>query len=199
MYPVRDDNHASEGAALLTDHYKSKPVITGILKSLMASVQEIEGVLWDVIESHYLATPPVGDQLDQIGTVVGEARNGLDDADYLELVRLKIRVNRSQGLSRDVIDVGVMIRHGGAIRYVEQGPVVSCLLECDDIPAPNVVAPLLTGTRGAGCYGELHYTTWAPGQDLRVVSRHGGGTAQGVFGSRHGGALVGLVPAAISF
>lgn len=51
----------------------------------------------------------IGAQLDVLGKIVGEVRNGLDDDDYRRYVRARVLANRSQGVSEDLIKIAVFI------------------------------------------------------------------------------------------
>lgn len=218
-YPVLDTQHAAEAKALLTDHYRNQVVIPALLQALMGPIQTLENAFWDIINKSLLVNSPTGDQLNAIGKLVGAQRFALNDTDYLAKVILQIRVNRSQGLARDVIDVATLALRGVSIpNYVEPvltipqsgisptsgqpiyGPVVdqnACyIVECKNLTSPNQVAALLGKTRSLGVYGVLDYTTWAPGNDFTLASIQPGSSAgQGGWGSVYTGSVGGKLSA----
>lgn len=207
MIPTPDTNIVAEGQGLTTSHYATAPVVQGIIQSLMQRLQEIENSFWAFINDIQLANHPLPggpwSVLDQIGAIVGGLaanRNGLSDADYLALIKLQARVNRSRGLAEDVIQLAMTMNGGVAPVYVEgssfwtaQGLPISgwqatFYLGCWDL-ALNYAqfVACLKQIRPAGVYGHFHYTTWPTGSDLVLGSRYGGATTQGVVGSRYGG------------
>jgi len=222
-YPTLDTNHVAEATALLTDHYRTKVVIPKLLQCYMNRLQELEGVFWDIINKMLLANSPVGDQLNKLGNIVGAVREpGMSDADYLQAVKIQIRVNRSQGLSEDVIQVATLALNGASIPlYVDvsaSGPITiswvdpasfifvrppkytinqgaAFSLDCSNLQAPNNIARLLGDTRSVGTYGELHYTTWADGNDFEFGSVYSSAAGQGTFGSVYTTSVGGLLAA----
>jgi hypothetical protein len=47
----------------------------------------------------------IGEQLDLLGAIVGEARNGRSDATYLLWIRSRILLNRASGLAEEIYDI----------------------------------------------------------------------------------------------
>lgn len=192
--PTKDSSIVAEGQALTTSYYASAVVVQGIIKSLMQRLQEIENSFWDFINDIQLANHPLAggpwSVLDQIGKIVGgyaANRNGLADADYLAVIKLQARVNRSRGLSDDIIELAVVMNPGHTPQY-EDKPPAEFYLGCWDLSLNYAqFVTLLRQIRPAGVYGHFHYTTWAPGSDLVLGSRYGGATTQGKLGSRYGG------------
>ena len=103
MLPVKNTAHVAEGLALLTEQFKGKPVIEGILKAWLAQVQSAEDVTFEVIQSRNLQG--VGVQLDILGSLVGETRQGRTDAEYAPAIGLRIQVNQSDGSTRAILDI----------------------------------------------------------------------------------------------
>ena len=195
MYPTVDNSHAAEAQALFTDHYRNQLVIPALMKSFMVPIQELEGVFWDIINKFLLANNPVGDQLNKLGSIVGCQRlPGQSDADYLLAVRLQIRINRSMGLSEDVIQVAT-IATGEKPLYVDLDWAGFIVQELDMTINPNVLASELSATRSAGTYGNLIYTTWADGDDLVWGSVYSAATGENGFGSVYDGTVGGLMAA----
>lgn len=181
MFPTHDTAHAAEGAALFTDHYRGKKVVGGLTQAYLNQIQKLEDAIWGVINGFLLATPPVGQQLDFIGELVGQPRGNLSDAAYLLAIRVRIRVNRSQGTSEDVIQVASLFE-GVSVAYLDVYPA-SFLVEILNDANALVLADLLSETRSAGTYGVLDYTTWATGNDFMWGSVTSASAGQGTWGS----------------
>jgi hypothetical protein len=170
-YPTVDNNHAAEAQALLTDHYRNQTVVPALLASFMPSVQALENTFWQIINSFLLANTPTGDQLNALGGIVGASRGSLDDADYFKKVLLQIRVNRSQGLSEDIIQVATIYLNGQTPLplYLDM-PNASFLVEISNLPSPYVLQALLPAVRSVAIYGELRYSTWSEAEDQQFAN-----------------------------
>ncbi len=100
----RVPDHVEQAVELPIDQYRGKPRFTGWLKSYVRQVQLVEDALYDVAIERMIdfATGP---RVDIIGRIVGERRRGRTDPVYKVFIRARIRINRSLGLARDVLDV----------------------------------------------------------------------------------------------
>lgn len=97
-------NHEEQGETRLPYQWRDKPVMQGLVKSLMSTVQEVEDTLFELLNetSIYVA---VGNQLDVIGLIVGLERGGMDDATYRAELLKRISVNRSDGTTEVIISL----------------------------------------------------------------------------------------------
>lgn len=113
MLPTPITDHADQAISRLIEHFSgpNKPALYGMIRSLVAQIQELEDVGWDVVFGRMLDPAPgetrraVGAQLDVLGKIVGLKRGGLDDDKYRLGIRLQILVNRSYGRTRDLMKI----------------------------------------------------------------------------------------------
>lgn len=200
MLPTQDNNHVSEGVALLTSMYNGKPVITGLITALMQRMQDYETQFWQIINAVQLTNHPMAggpwNVLDQIGAIVGARRDGLADPQYLALIKLKAKVNRSRGRSEDVLSLAALMTGVVPPVYVEYQAAfyLGCWNIALDYP---LFEPLLAQVRAAGVYGLFHYTAWADGNDFEWGSRYDAAAGQGTWGSRYDATVGGLLVAAV--
>lgn len=199
-FPVEDANHVAEGLKLLTDHYRNKTVIPGVLSAFLARCQEIEDMLWGVIEAGLISTPPTGDALTRLGGIVGLPRDTADDAEFLSEIILQIRVNRSQGVASDVVDVATLAAGAASMFYTEIND--SFLVEMFDISTALITAPtslekFLKRTRPPGVRGVLAFTNWPTGNDFIWGSVYSASAGQGGWGSVYDVGLGGLFGACV--
>lgn len=96
--------HKAQGLARLIAQYVGKPRVEQILCIYLDQVQLVESMLWALITERTIETA-VGTQLDGIGDIVGQERQGLSDDDYRPLLRARVRANNSEGTAPDVISV----------------------------------------------------------------------------------------------
>jgi hypothetical protein len=199
--PVVDNAHVAEGVGLLTSRYVSAPVVSGLATALMTRFQEAEAQLWSLIQGVQLVNHPMAGGpwsiLDQLGALVGVARNGMPDVAYLSAIQLEIRANRSQGLSEDIIQV--LTLYTGTSQFYLDVPPASFIVELFDVTG-NIpfLASLLTRVRSAATYGELTYTTWSPGNDFELGTTTGSVTfTDGGLGSTTDATVGGLLTSGI--
>ncbi len=188
MIPVEITDFTEPALELLTQRFKGKPVITGLLSSLTAKVEDLEAVLWDVINKRLITNNPVGDQLDQLGAIVGEKRDSRSDADYFPAVQVRIKVNRSQGRAEDVLQVAHLL-FTGTWTYAEF-PAMGFYITALDITGAISILRLIGQTRAAASRGVLVYSTWPTGTDFIFSSTTGSVTGSRGMSDSISGTLV---------
>lgn len=156
MVPLHLRTHVADGLKRLLWQYKEKPVIEGFLTAWLQGAQDAEDLIWQVIEGRML-NAAVGNQLDILGRIVGELRQGKNDADYKAAIALRIRVNRSQGLAVDIIDVTRLATGGTAFTYTEIYPA-KWEVDVAAYPFPNLLAAFLHETKASGTGGRVVYS-----------------------------------------
>jgi hypothetical protein len=96
-------DHEEQAYGLFLEQYAEKPRLAALLASYTQEIQELEDAIWAVRIGRFLDNA-VGAQLDVIGKLVGESREGRADNVYRVLITGKIRVNWSLGRPKDVIE-----------------------------------------------------------------------------------------------
>ncbi len=101
-----DVGHVEVGLGRLIERWRAdkNPVLAAILTSYLEEAQELEDAIWFVIYGRMLDYAE-GAQLDMLGRIVGQPRDGLPDDRYAVQIRARIRINRSIGTPTDVIEV----------------------------------------------------------------------------------------------
>lgn len=189
MVPTQQTDIVGAALKLYTSAFKNQPNLLAMTRANMAWAQPFVNACWQVINNRILpnlvamvaANQPTADQIDIIGGLVGEKRLGRTDSAYLPAVIIRIRVNRSQGLAEDVIQVANLLFPGAA--YTEF-PTMKFLIEAWGLADPNGFKRLIFDTKATASGGRVHYSTWPP---LDIY-----GHPHNFFpSSRYGGALVG--------
>lgn len=165
--------------------------------------QNLENAIYALDEGRKYYTgvtfPAVGAQLDGIGALVGIARNGLSDAEYLVFITATIAENFSQATIPDVINVASLLFQVSTFIALELYPAEFALEIPNTSPLQpelyGVVATVLYNTLGAGI-GLGFIASYSPTNAFRF-SRVGGPPVGGGFGTVSnpalGGRLAGLV------
>jgi predicted DNA-binding protein len=99
MLVTRITTHVQDGLDRLSQQYKDRPRILAIHTAIYEQIQDLEDAIFAIDAGRQLwngsSCPAIGQQLDNIGTIVGIDRNGLSDAEYLLFIFGKIAENFS--------------------------------------------------------------------------------------------------------
>jgi hypothetical protein len=82
--------------------------IEKLLAVIISPAQDVEDALQQLRSERFVDTA-VGEQLDIIGRIVGQLREGLDDDDYRRYIRARIAVNASSGTIENVLTVAFLV------------------------------------------------------------------------------------------
>ena len=97
-------NIVEDGLDLLIDFWKDKPVAQGLLKSQLTEIQKIRDIAFQLLNERSVYTA-VGVQLDVIGSLVGEERQGKTDEPYRDAILTRISINRADGTPPVILDI----------------------------------------------------------------------------------------------
>lgn len=118
--------HGDDAVARLIGQYQGKPIIAAIIRAIVNQYQQIEDALWQVYLQSWLINA-VGPEIDIIGDIVGQKRNGSLDAEYKVFVQARIRVNYSTGKLEQILDIASLILGStiGAREYYPGSIIIS--------------------------------------------------------------------------
>lgn len=162
-YPLAQDTaHVTEALALLTGQFSSDtrtPNVRNLARVGALRTQDIENVLWNVINSQLLAQSPTGQALNQLGDLIGEPRGALNDTQYLLWIQVAIRARSSGGRAEDLLAICELALGLNSVTYTD---IPNARF---DIYAPALVtnqyaeplAEALTLARPLGVYGVLDW------------------------------------------
>lgn len=156
-------DHVSRARARLKEQFKDKTNYIAFLDCLTAPAQDIENALWELLVERSIDAAE-GVQLDNIGTIVGQLRNGDSDADYRPKLRARIAANTSNGTMFDLIKVAKLVVNDSAVSVVlePQYPaaivvnIENVALEAD---LAAILVDFLKDTKAAGVRLLLEYLT----------------------------------------
>lgn len=141
-----------------------------LLIALMGEFQVLEEAI-NQLYTGYWIDEAVGAQLDVLGKIVGQARQGFSDADYRRLIRARISVNRSKGTIEDILKVAPLVVDDEDVYYqVDDQGVATVVLRLLDKEVPDDVAqlllPFLRKTVSGGVRIILEWSSSPPGDWL---------------------------------
>ena len=194
----RVEDHCADGLELLLTQFQNKPRLAGVLCAFLESVQEVEDAAWQLLTERDLDSA-VGAQLDQLGRLVGEERQGRTDDQYRPFVRARILINRSNGLGEELLTIlRVVLGPGVELRLREEYPAAFTVVVSElGALTPDTLIRLLKQAKAAGVRVLLEYSlvppeeafTFAPASSVELDAPHGFGSA---LDPTVGGALAGV-------
>lgn len=174
MIPDREDGLVADGLSLLTSAYRGKVNIEAILSVFLARQQALEVVQWDVLNKRLIGVSYVtidgeyttvildaeGVNLEPLGSIVGEARGTLTDAEFLIAIKARIRANRSKGLAENILQLARnAVPVGVAVTYSESPPSDAAWeVQAYGFSTGSALSRLLGIARQAGVRGTLTYS-----------------------------------------
>lgn len=96
--------HATEALSRLLQQYKGKDKIAALINCFSAQIQEIEAALFELLNDRWIESA-TGQQLDGLGQIVGEARQGRTEDDYRIALRVRILINKYSGSTEQIIEI----------------------------------------------------------------------------------------------
>lgn len=102
----------------LAEYLKGKPNLEAVLDALGVRFADLAAVGTELDEDRRLENA-AGAQLDVIGKIVGQAREGADDSTYYRRIRGRILANRSSGTVQEIYEVLALVLPLGAAFHIE--------------------------------------------------------------------------------
>lgn len=121
-----------------------KPKIERLLTAIIRPIQTVENAFQQLLTQRTIDTA-VGAQLDAIGLIVNEPRNGLGDDEYRRLVRARVATSRSRGTVEDLLQIVRLVvdDQAATIEVRQAGVAAVTILVVEQVP--EAVADILGG------------------------------------------------------
>jgi hypothetical protein len=175
-------DHVAEGIARLPTCFR-ETTVEDVVEALAGAQQSVEDAL-DAMPTAMSIDGAVGVQLDGIGDVVGEPRNGeTDDEKYRLRLKARVRINRSAGRPEDVYAVlGLVIDTGVALRLREEYPAAFSVLATGvGVTNPDLLTGFIGEVKGAGIGARLVAANATAANTFTLDGVAGQGLDQGVL------------------
>tara|TARA_R110002012_G_scaffold265589_3_gene449005 strand:+ start:1112 stop:1849 length:738 start_codon:yes stop_codon:yes gene_type:complete len=114
-------NHDEQAKNRLISQYKDSENINKLIAVYTNQVQAIENATYAMLNGRTL-DGSIGFQLDQLGLILNEKRDGLIDSDYRMRLKAKIAENTSEGTPEDLISIFKLLLNPDEIHYNEVHP-----------------------------------------------------------------------------
>jgi len=129
--------HISEALGNLIEEYKNAKNLKVIVTSYVTQIQILEDVFQDITIARSV-NDAENAQLDGLGTIVGEPRQGRNDLDYRQAVRVRIDLNLSSGTIEQMISVIQSTLNVSEVIITEYFPAAFLANVIDPIDPNNV-------------------------------------------------------------
>jgi hypothetical protein len=116
----------TRGQERLANQFADKPKILGVVKAMLSAFGGIEETA-DQIRAQRNLYIAQGKQLDGLGYIVGEARQGREDDEYRDAIIFRIFVNTSNGTPEDLLKGLRYLTKPDDVQYMEQYPATAML------------------------------------------------------------------------
>lgn len=126
-------DHVTEALTRFQQSLKDQPNLAAFLTATVAPMQDIEAAMQQLLTERTVDTA-VGAQLDDLGVIVGQPRDGLLDDTYRRYIRARIMSNRSRGIVEDLIRIArLVVDNDAATMTVSQPGIAAVVLRVDGI------------------------------------------------------------------
>ncbi len=113
-------DHDGEATKRIIEQFKNKPRIKQLLEIYTKQVQEAEAATFPLLLLKSIEDQE-GAQLDLIGEVIGEPRQGKNDTDYRLAIYIQIGQNSSEGEPERVIQIFLLLVAATYVHYINNG------------------------------------------------------------------------------
>lgn len=121
MATTKITTHPANAVARLPSQFKGKTNVEALVTDTVTPATSVEDALWELFTERGIDVA-VGAQLDVLGRIVGQPRNGETDAVYRQRMRARIAANRSHGNAEDLINVMSLATNNALGKYIVNTP-----------------------------------------------------------------------------
>lgn len=173
--PLGKIDHVLAGLARLPQQWRDKQNIIDLLTIFLQRYNDLEQAYQDLLTLRGIDTAnadapssTVGAQLDMIGAIVGQLRNGMTNDDYRRYIRARIAANNSDGVIEDLITVTSLVLNDPLVSIlVHTVGVAACIVRITGDSVSNALAGILIDMlRSAHAAGvKLTLESWPDASD----------------------------------
>lgn len=168
----QETEHVVKALARLVEQFKNATRVRELLTALVQPVQEIDDSLWQLVTERDIDSAD-GVNLDALGAIVGQEREGRDDDTYRLWIRARSLANRSNGHPDDALKILELIAPGTEYDLEETFPAAYLVTVFDLLIPVEQIYQLLALAKPAGVRLNVVYSpdldetfTLAPGGTL---------------------------------
>jgi len=166
-------NHVEEMQNNLVQQFKKKPVFEAILAAFGNQIQDLETAHFEMLRYRWIVSS-VGVQLDGLGSIVGESREGRGDEEYRAAILVRVLINLCEGTPEEIITI--MSDLVGDVELREYYPAALTVRALELLPPdidPIRMRNFLLTCKPAGVLAHFIYSLSPPSGTFRYDSGPG--------------------------
>lgn len=152
--------HIDEGLDNLIAQFEDSPRIASLLTTFLDQIQQLEDAFSEIL-TETTVEASTGQQLDALGSIVGEPRSGRNDLQYSTALRARLILNVSEGTPENIIALIRAIAGDVTVQVFESYPASFLATIVDPIDPTEVdvtqIGSLVASGRPAGVEGVLTF------------------------------------------
>lgn len=159
----------------------SKPNFEAILTAFGNQIQDLEDALYSLLRDRFLDFAS-GVQLDGLGEILGESRQGRSDAEYQEALKVRILINLCEGTTEEILEIFSRLLPSISLELTEYPPAAFTLFIMGMITTDDAIRlkNFLELSRPAAVASTLFYTV-VPISEIKRFDTPGQGFDSGKF------------------
>lgn len=161
---IYDPNVVNEAISRLIQQYK-KPLLMALVGACATPAQDVEDAFFGILVQRWINSA-AGAQLDVLGEIVGQARQGLPDDQYQLFIMARILVNKSSGGPEEIYSIFKLLIPAGMTMVIKYFPPAAFTLTFGGVALDNVTAgifaSLFNDTIVAGVGGQIIWSINPP-------------------------------------
>ena len=166
VLPAKVTTHEADAVARLVYQYVNKPNMEALAGIIGARAQTLEDATWELVTKRTIAAG-TGMQLDDLGAILGEPRQGRTDADYRIYLSARILLNKCSGTPDQIIVLfeTVLAAMGAQTVVLQEWATATVIMVVSGIitsAQATELALLLKRARGGGINGQVEWAPQAP-------------------------------------
>jgi hypothetical protein len=142
------NNHIEQAKDRFVEQYKSTYYFNSLIESIIQPIQTLENETFNVYTKRWIKTAE-GQQLDNLGKIIGEPRLGRSDEAYRSALIIKVYINTAFGQPESIINVIQEIYNADSVEY-QQGQPASFQLHIISNSTINNINELVNSLIPAG-------------------------------------------------
>ena len=135
MTLLKKTTHAADAPLLFVAQFQPSPNLVALIQLMVDQVQEIEDAQFEILTEVSNILVAVGEQLDNLGRILNDQRNGRTDVDYRLGLLARINLNLSSGTGEDLISLVLNVTGPNTVELVEDFPAHFDVIIQDPVPA----------------------------------------------------------------
>lgn len=153
-------DHAQRAKDRLAEQFKNQPNLAKVLDTLNDQTQKLEDALWQLLTERTMSSA-LGAQLDALGRIVGQARQGFDDETYRLYLKARVLLNVSSGTKEEIYSIFRPLVDVSTTMRIEEQPPAAFVLRFGGVAfTPAQIQRLIVFLRAAKSAGVRAIMEW---------------------------------------